>query len=131
AIGRSFAERRRGDAWVEYSAPRYRRRWLVPALGAALSPLFGERSLLIVSLVGYLLAGLALFVLLRERAGPWTSAAVVCGCLLFVPLREWSFHPLTDSWGVAALAAGLWLLARARASAGRGWLVAWSGAVCA
>src|SRR5260221_6414395 len=48
SIGRSLGESRRGDAWVESSAPRYRRRWLVPALGAALSPLFGERSLLIV-----------------------------------------------------------------------------------
>jgi hypothetical protein len=103
----------------------------VPALGAALSPLFGERSLLVVSLIGYLLAGFALFGLLRERAGPWTSAAIASGCLLFGPLREWSFHPLTDSWGVAALAAGLWLLARARGSGGNAWLVAWSGAVLA
>jgi hypothetical protein len=61
--------------WVEYSAANYRRRWAVPAAAAAISPLFGQRSLLIVSLVGYVLLAALLYLWLRLRFGALVSAA--------------------------------------------------------
>ena len=31
-------------SWVEYSTQFYRRRWSVPAMGAAIDPIFGDRA---------------------------------------------------------------------------------------
>lgn len=90
---------------VEASAPFYRRRWMTPAIGAAIEPVFGLRSLLVVSLAGYLLAGVMIYALARFRAGPWSAAAVTSGALLIYPMREWSSFPLTDSLAVALVAA--------------------------
>src|SRR3954451_4584845 len=47
-------------AWVKYNEPFYERRAAVPLAGAAIYPLTGERSLLYISLGGYIAAVLAL-----------------------------------------------------------------------
>ena len=57
---------------MRYNEPFYERRIAVPLAGAALYELEGDRSLLDISLVGYLAALLALFLLLLLR----TEAAV-------------------------------------------------------
>jgi hypothetical protein len=118
------------ERWVEYDARFARRRWLVPALAAAVEPVLGLRSLLAVSLLGYVLAGLAVYALVRLRARRWVSAAVAVGCLLFEPVRIWASFPLTDSFGIATLAFSLWALARARAG-GLGFAALWVGSVAA
>jgi hypothetical protein len=89
--------------WVEYSAAFYRRRWAVPLAAEAISPLFGQRSLLLVSLAGYVAFAVLLYGWLRIRFPSLVSAAVTIAALRLLPLREWSFLPLTDSWGLAVL----------------------------
>src|SRR6266540_6648190 len=42
--------------WVKYNEPFYERRVAVPLAGAAVYPLAGERSLLYISLAGYIVA---------------------------------------------------------------------------
>lgn len=105
-------------AWVEYSSRFYERRWVVPALGAALEPLLGSDALRAVSLAGYVLAGLLVYALLALRFRAWIAAVVSLGVLALGPLRYWSLLPLTDSFGVAleagALAAALLALRRPR-----------------
>jgi hypothetical protein len=118
------------ERWVDYDAQFARRRWLVPALAAAVEPVLGLRSLLAVSLIGYVLAGIAVYALVRLRARRWVSAAVAVGCLLFEPVRIWSSFPLTDSFGIATLAFSLWALARARAGGFR-WAALWVLSVAA
>jgi hypothetical protein len=116
--------------FVRYAALSTHRRVLVPGLAAAIYPRFGLRSLQIVSLAGYVLACLVLFALLRRRFGPVTSTLVASGCALLAPFRFWSFHPLTDSWGIAlealCLLAAVLVLER-----GPRWLPAWVAAVAA
>ncbi len=93
--------------WVDYNARFYRRRWTLPAAAAALEPVFGARSLQILSLLGYVAIGPLLFLLLRRRF-TGVVAAVVSLVLLALPAtRSWSVIPLTDSWGVALLLCGL------------------------
>ncbi len=73
----------------------------MPLAGAALYPLAEDRSLLYLSLAGYVASILALFglLLLRFRIA---IAAVVAGAAAFLPpLTEHSSYPLTDSWGLA------------------------------
>jgi hypothetical protein len=94
-------------AWVRYSERFYDRRWLVPALAAAVEPALGTNALRGVSLAGYVLAGLAIFALLRLRFRPWTCAVVALATLALGPLRYWSLLPLTDSFGVALETAAL------------------------
>ena len=55
------------DAWVEYNEPFYERRVAVPLAAAAIYPAAEERSLLYLSLAGYVAAVLALFGLLLLR----------------------------------------------------------------
>lgn len=132
-LGRSVPDtkhRLEDEQFIEHTAPFYRRRWLVPGLGAALHPVFGERSLLIVSLLGYVLAGPLLYLLLRRRFAAGVSAAVTGTCLLLSPLLTWSAHPLTDSWGVALVTASL-LAASLVLDRGVRWLPAWVLAVLA
>jgi hypothetical protein len=115
---------------VEATAPFYRRRWTAPAIGAAIEPIFGLRSLLIVSLAGYLAAGVAIYALALLRAGRWTSAAAASAALLIYPMREWSFFPLTDSVAVA-LVAGTLVAAHRALTGGRRWMVAWVAMIAA
>ena len=94
-------------AWVSYSERFYDRRWVVPALGAAVEPALGTNALRAVSLAGYVLVGLFVYALLALRFRPWIAAAVSLGALALGPLRYWSLLPLTDSFGVALEAAAL------------------------
>lgn len=117
-------------AWVRYSSRFYERRWLVPALGAAVEPALGTKALRAVSLAGYVLAGLLVYALLALRTRPWIAALVALAALGLGPLRYWSLLPLTDSFGVAleaaALAAAVLAVRRSRA-----WLAALALAVLA
>ena len=117
-----------GGAWVEYAAPFYRRRWVVPALAATLRPAVGSRALEIVSLLGYVLSGLLVYLLARRRFSRAISFGAGAFALWFPPLRLWSGYPLTDTMGVAALAlafaAAYWAL-RGRSSR----LLLWTSSV--
>jgi len=94
-------------SWVAYSSRFYERRWLVPALGAAIEPVLGDDALRAVSLAGYVLTGLLVYFLLALRFRIWIAAVVSLGVLALGPLRYWSLLPLTDSFGVALEASAL------------------------
>jgi hypothetical protein len=94
-------------SWVTYSSRFYERRWLVPALGAAVEPVLHDDALRAVSLLGYVLTGLLVYALVGLRFGSWIAAVVSLGVLALGPLRYWSLLPLTDSFGVALEAAAL------------------------
>jgi hypothetical protein len=114
--------------WVAYNRPFYERRIAVPAAGAVLYPHAGDRSLLYVSLAGYVASIVALFGLLLLRFGIPVATAVAAATILLPPLREHSSYPLTDSWGltleIAALAAAVLALDR-----GLRWVIPWVGAI--
>ena len=107
-------------AWVEYSKRFYRRRWLVPAVAAAVAPIVGEqpgRALRWASLIGYLFVAPVLFLLLRRRFPPGLSAALAVACTLAPPVYKWSLGMRVDSWGLMLEALGL-LGGRARQGPG-------------
>jgi hypothetical protein len=110
--------------WVDYNEPFYERRVAAPLAGAALYPLAGDRSLLLISLAGYVAVVLALFGLLLLRFRVAVAAAIAGITALLPPLVDHASFPLTDSWGLAleisALAAALLTLDR-----GRRWLALW------
>jgi len=115
-------------SWVKYNEPFYERRVAVPLAGAAVYSLTGERSLLDISLVGYIAAVLALFGLLLLRFRVWIAAAVTGATVFLPPLTGHSSYPLTDSWGLAleitALGAAILVLDR-----GLRWLPLWIAAI--
>lgn len=116
--------------WQTYEAQFSRRRWLVPALTAAVRPAAGARALPDVAIAGYLLFGLALFLLLASRF-PIVPSVVAMGlCLALGPTRDWGLRPMTDSWGLAlsaiAILASLVVLAHSRR-----WLPLWIAAMLA
>lgn len=118
-----------GDAgWVAYNEPFYERRVALPLAGAALEPVAEERSLLLLSLVGYVAAVLALFGLLLLRFRLALAAVLAGAAALLPPLTEHSSYPLTDSWGLALeiIALGAAVLAFDR---GLRWLPLWVGAI--
>jgi glycosyltransferase involved in cell wall biosynthesis len=117
-------------AWVEYSSGFYARRLLLPALAAALQPVFGIRALQILSLLGFVLVPALLFLLLRRRLSFAVSGAVAAAVILWPPLRAWSVFPLTDSSGLALLVASL-LCAVLAGERGRRWLLPWFASVLA
>ena len=114
--------------WVKYNEPFYERRVALPLAGAALYPAAGDRSLLYLSLAGYVASIVALFGLLLLRFRLWIAAAITLGAILLPPLRNHSSYPLTDSWGLAletsAFAAALITLKR-----GLRWLPLWIAAI--
>jgi hypothetical protein len=114
--------------WVKYNEPFYERRVAVPLAGAAIEPLAGQRSLLDLSLAGYVTAILALFGLLLLRFRLVIASAVTVATVFLPPLVKHASFPLTDSWGLAleivALAAALLTLDR-----GLRWLPLWVGAI--
>jgi hypothetical protein len=114
--------------WVDRSAPNYRRRWLVPLLAAAAYPLFGTKSLLYVSLVGYVAAALLMYALARRRASRPAAFVAAAGVVYISRFDQWAVYPLTDSWGVATLAAAL-LAGSYVLDRGSKWLPLWSLAV--
>ncbi|MDQ3849838.1 MAG: hypothetical protein M3296_04380 [Actinomycetota bacterium] len=118
-------ERRiRDPRWQEYSAKFYRRRWLVPVMGAALDPVLGLRSLQIVSLLGFIAFGPVLFALLRRRFGLELSFVVALACVLLPPVQRWSLLPGVDSWGLTLQTASLLSLVLV-VDRGARWLPAW------
>ena len=114
----------RDQKWVARTAPNYRRRWLVPALAAAVYPVFGVKSLLYVSLAGLLAAALLMYVLARMRFGRVASFSGVAAVLTLSELPQWSRFPLTDSWGLALLTAAL-ISGTIVARRGARWLPLW------
>jgi hypothetical protein len=116
------------ETWVEYNEPFYERRVAVPLAAAAIYPVTEERSLLDLSLVGYIAAVLALFGLLLLRYRIALAATVAAAAALLPPLTHHSSFPLTDSWGLALeiVALGAAILALER---GLGWLPLWIGAI--
>ncbi len=117
-------------AWVEYSSGFYARRLVLPALAAALKPVFGIRALQILSLLGFVLVPALLFGLLRRRLPFAIAGAVAAAVILWPPLRAWSVFPLTDSSGLALLIASL-ICAVLVSERGRRWLLPWFGSVLA
>ena len=120
---------RSGDLdWVRYNAQFYERRVTVPAAAAALEPLGGERTILNISVAGYVAAVLALFALLLLRFRLGIAAVVTAATIVLPALTSHSTFPLTDSWGLAletaAFAAGILVLDR-----GPRWLPAWGAAL--
>lgn len=111
-------------AWVEYSSTFYARRLLLPALAAAIKPIFGLRSLQVLSLLAFVLIPGLLFLLLRRRLSFAVSGAVATAVILWPPLRAWSVFPLTDSSGLALLIAAL-LCALLSIERSRRWLAPW------
>jgi len=99
--------------WVEYSAQFYRRRWVVPAMAAAVDPVAGDERLRVVSAAGYLLIGPLLFLLLRLRFSPRTSLLVAAACILLPPVIDFCTDRGVDSWGLALEAASMLFLALA------------------
>lgn len=119
--------------WVEYSKRFYRRRWLVPAVAAAVAPIVGDqpgRSLRWASLIGYLLVAPVLFLLLRRRFAPWPSAALAVACTLAPPVYKWSLGMRVDSWGLMLESLGF-LAAVLVKDRGLRWLALWVGAIAA
>jgi hypothetical protein len=121
---RAFSDRE----WVAKAAPNYRRRWFVPALAAVVYPVLGVKSLLYVSLVGLLAAVLCLYALARRRFSRAASFLGVAAVLCLSELPNWSRWPLTDSWGLAMLAASL-LVATLVIDRGKRWLPVWIAAM--
>jgi 4-amino-4-deoxy-L-arabinose transferase-like glycosyltransferase len=128
-IGRSVPDSRvRDRRHIAYAAPFYRRRWVVPALDAALKPFFGIRSLAIVSLLGYVLSGLFVYLLARRRFRAGVAFGAGLFTLWFPPLRTWAAYPLTDTMGVATLALAL-CAAHWSLSGRRSRLFAWGASI--
>lgn len=118
-----------GDAeWVAYNESFYERRVAVPLAGAAVYPLDGDRSLLDVSLAGYIAAVLAVFGLMLLRFRLAIAAAVALATVFLPALVHHSSYPLSDSWGLAleASAFGAAILTLDR---GRRWLPLWIGTI--
>jgi hypothetical protein len=111
-------------AWQNFESQFSRRRWLVPALTAALRPIAGIRALPDVAILGYLVFGLALSLLLARRFALAPAVAVVVFCLASGTVRNWCVRPMTDSWGLAMLSLAL-LGAMVVLKRGERWLALW------
>ena len=97
-----------GDpVWVIYNEQFYERRQVLPLAGAALQPLAGERSLLYISLAGYVAAVLTVFLLLLLRFRLAIAFSVGIATALLPALTSHAAYPLTDSWGLALETAAL------------------------
>jgi hypothetical protein len=114
--------------WIDYTSRFFERRLSVSAMAAAIYPVFGLRSVLTVSLVGYLLLSLALFAFLRRRFSPRLSAGVASLCVLAPAVRHASFVPMTDSWGLLLETCALLAAALVHDRSER-WLWGWVGAL--
>ena len=118
-----------GDpSWVAYNEPFYNRRVAVPLAGAAIYSLAGDRSLLYVSLVGYIAAVLAIFVLLLLRFRLLVATGVALATAFLPALVDHSSFPLTDSWGLA-LEVTAFIAAIVALDRGLRWLPLWIAAI--
>ena len=124
----SVARELASAGWVRASSQHYRRRWLAPAVGAGLSPLFGQRSLQIASLLGFLVLAVFLYLLLVRRFSPPLSAMVAAIFMVVGPVRTYARYPLTDIWGVAMLVVCLYA-ALLVVDRGPRWLWLWAAAM--
>lgn len=115
-------------AWVSYSSRFYERRWVTPALGAALDPVFGASGLIIVSLLGYVLVGPFLFLFLRQRFPIGIAGMATLIILLLGRMRYFAPWPMTDMLGLVLECLALALGLIALRSGGR-WIAAWAIAV--
>ncbi len=113
-------------AWREYSAKIYRRRWVVPALAAGLDPVFGDQSLEIPALIGWLILGPLLYLFLRPRFAPTVSAAVSALCVILPPMFDFGPSAGTDVLALSLVVAALACLWKLRSGA-VGWFAAWFG----
>jgi hypothetical protein len=118
------------QAWVEYSAPFYARRLLLPAIAAVLSPILGLHALQDLSLLAFCLIPGLLFLLLRRRLTFNLSFIVALAVILWPPLRDWSVFPLSDSSGLALLLGAL-LFGALTFEKDRRWMWPWAACVLA
>ena len=116
------------QTWVDYNEPFYERRVAVPLAAAALYPVDQERSLLDISLVGYIAAVLALFGLLLLRFRIAVAATVAVGCGAAAAADAPLVVPAHGQLGARArdVALGAAILALER---GLRWLPLWIGAI--
>src|SRR6185312_1989891 len=120
-----------GDAhWRGFEQQFFRRRWIVPAMAAAIRPNAGQRAVPDVAIVGYLVFAAVLAALLASRFGLVASIPAAVLCLDLGPVRDWAIRPMTDSWGLAfgvgAVLAAMLVLRR-----GRPWLLLWMALMAA
>jgi MFS family permease len=127
-LRRVDAEHSGNPAWVAYNERFFERRVGVSVAGAAIYPAAGERSLLYVSLAGYLIAVVAVFWLLLLRFSLPVASAVALVTALLPALSDNAPLPHTDTWGLALLSVAL---ATAVVTVDRGlrWLPLWAGAL--
>ncbi len=119
--------------WQRYSSQFYERRWLVPGLAIVVGALTGQEvatAVKTVSMIGYALIGVVLFLLLRRRFSVSTSVLAAVACLLLPPLYRWSFGQFVDSWGVLLESFGLFALVLV-VDRGLRWLPLWASAMLA
>jgi hypothetical protein len=114
--------------WVAYNERFFERRVAVPLAGAAIYPAAGERSLMLVSLVGFIAAVLAVFALLLMRFSLSVAAVVGLATAVLPALTDNAPLPQTDMWGLALLATAL-LAALLTLRRGLPWLALWIPAV--
>jgi hypothetical protein len=119
--------RRDVDWSADYNSVYFRRRWSVPVLAAALDPIFGRRSLMEASLLGWALLAPFLFLLLRRRFTVEASLLSTVFCMLLPPVVMWARAPMTDSWGLTMLVACLLVALLTRDDLR--WLPVWIGVV--
>ncbi len=116
--------------WRNFEQQFFRRRWVVPAMAAAIRPDAGQRALPDVAIVGYLAFAAVLAALLASRFGLVASIPAAVLCLALGPVRDWATRPMTDSWGlvfgVGAVLAAILVLRR-----GRAWLLLWAAMLAA
>jgi hypothetical protein len=117
-------------AWVEYSAPFYARRLLLPAVAAALNPILGIHALQDLSLLAFALVPGLLFLFLRRRFSLNVSFIVSLAAILWPPLRNWAVFPLSDTTGLALLIAAL-VCGALTFEKDRRWLWPWAACVLA
>ncbi len=113
---------------VAENAHWYRRRVLLPAAAAVLSPVTGSRGLLDLAIGTYILLAAALFLLLRLRFALAPAAIATVAVITFPPLRNYALRPLADGAGLLAVLVALFAMVMT-VERSRWWLVLWAGAI--
>ena len=100
----------------------------MPALAAAVYPIFGIDSLMAMNIFGTLVFAVALYLLLRLRFDPLASFIGVAAVLAWPDLR-WAFLPLSDAWGLAMLTVTFLIGVKTLDGWSWRWLAAWVAAI--